>query len=326
MQPSQPAQSPGPQDNAAAIRGLLQGFNIPPNVMEQISGMFGGHQKPAQGTLDDQFRYDSNGARQMDKKRPPAPPPGQAQPQPAEVTLYDPRFDPPGGARQQMKKPWSPRPGPSAPQEEQPKTLDQINSEYAQLSPLIQSLASARGVGSSGRTGGLSGAEAYRAHQDWRQTRMRTGQDPGPEKSYEQVMQELDRARGLQTRATELQEEQRPLRKSQGATRSKADIAPSAGRNSIESIAADPNLTPSEKANKFMAASKESLDNQTFKHSDIDLLGLSPREAQLLKNRASLHQRSVGNFQRAREASAMFPNYGLKQQDYAAAARKYGLT
>ena len=42
------AMQPPPQDNAAAVRGLLQGFNIPQNVMEQISGMFGGQQQPAQ--------------------------------------------------------------------------------------------------------------------------------------------------------------------------------------------------------------------------------------------------------------------------------------
>jgi hypothetical protein len=88
MQPSQPVQSPGPQDNAAAIRNLLQGFNIPQNVMDQISGMFGGQQQPAQPV-----QGAPAAAAGPDMMAGPAPPQGQAQPQPppAQGTPYNPQ-------------------------------------------------------------------------------------------------------------------------------------------------------------------------------------------------------------------------------------------
>jgi hypothetical protein len=250
MQPSQPAQSPGPQDNAAAIRGLLQGFNIPQNVMDQISGMFGGQQ----GT---------------------PPPPSRPMPTPMPTDAIPPPSRPPAGdnAGIRRKSIWDTMASPGPKPTTAAATADFMTAN--------------------------ADAIKYRT--------LRTS--------------DIDQL-GLPSK------EAQALRKQvQGK---QASPSPNSGRimteNAIASLAADPNLTPSEKANKFMAASKESLDNQTFKHSDIDLLGLSHREAQLLKNRASLHQRAVDRFQRAREASAMFPNYGLKQQDYAAAKRKYGLT
>jgi hypothetical protein len=182
---------PPPQDNAAAIRNLLQGFNIPPNVMEQIGGLFGGQQpspQPQQGSA-----------------------PGTAQP------AQDP---------------------------------------------------------------------------------YKTSRPSGPQRLL------IDQRRSRQ------QPQQR--------------ASPGSGVNAIERIAADPNLTPSEKANKFMAASKQSLDNQTFKHSDIDLLRLPAREAKLLKNRASLHQRSIGNFQEAKEVDFAFKGKGgaMSRKEYDAAMRR----
>lgn len=102
--------------------------------------------------------------------------------------------------------------------------------------------------------------------------------------------------------------------------------APTSGSNSfsIERLAADPNLTPSQKAAKFLEANRESIKNGTFRHADIDALGLPSTDARLLKNKVNTQTLSFDRLRKAKEVSKMFPNYGIPQSAYAAFAKKYG--
>lgn len=78
---------------------------------------------------------------------------------------------------------------------------------------------------------------------------------------------------------------------------------------------ADPNLTPSQKAEKFLAANQEAIKRGTFRHSDIDALGLSGPEARLLKNKATVQGRSWERLRKADETARLFPQLerGLNQ-------------
>lgn len=78
---------------------------------------------------------------------------------------------------------------------------------------------------------------------------------------------------------------------------------------------ADSNLTPRQKSEKFLAANQEAIKKGTFRHSDIDALGLSGPEARLLKNKATVQGRSWERLRKADETAKLFPQLerGLNQ-------------
>jgi hypothetical protein len=83
----------------------------------------------------------------------------------------------------------------------------------------------------------------------------------------------------------------------------------------MDFLAADPNLTPRQKSEKFLAAKNQAIKDGTFRHSDIDALGLSGPEARLLKNKATVQGRSWDRLRKADETAKLFPQLerGLRQ-------------
>lgn len=114
--------------------------------------------------------------------------------------------------------------------------------------------------------------------------------------------------------------------RSRGGTRASPSPRPSGnGSSDMDFLAADPNLTPRQKSEKFLAANNQAIKDGTFRHSDIDSLGLSGPDARLAKNKATLQMQSWETLRKADETAKMFPQLdrGLNQL-YAAYGRKYG--
>jgi hypothetical protein len=122
--------------------------------------------------------------------------------------------------------------------------------------------------------------------------------------------------RGSLQRQIDYYKQQQKKARDRGGAKAAPSPRPSGtGSSDMDFLAADPNLTPRQKSEKFLAANQQAIKRGTFRHSDIDALGLSGPEARLLKNKATVQGRSWERLRKADETAKLFPQLerGLNQ-------------